>query len=269
MGADEVLTAEHTDGVLSLRINRPEKHNALNLAVVRALTTQLEEASSDGRTRVVVLSSVGRHFSAGADLHEVREFVVRKEYEGFLIEFNRLIQLLTELPLPTIAGVRGVALAGGLELVLAADLAVATHGARFGDQHATYGFYGGGGAVQRLPRIVGEKRAKWLLFSGQWWPAQDALDAGLVNELVDDGDLEARCEEMSRLLAALSPRMLARTKKAIRNGEGLDLAAAMRMDNGVAITHMHGADAAEGLAAFTQKRTPAFRDLSPDDRFWT
>jgi enoyl-CoA hydratase/carnithine racemase len=154
------------------------------------------------------------------------------------------------LPLPVIAGVHGLALAGGLELLLVADLVVADEGARLGDQHANFGLVAGGGGSQRLPRLVGARRAKELMMLGGWLSAADALAWGLVNRVVPAGTVANAVEEMAGTLAAGSG--------SANRAFDTDLAEGLELERRLVAQHMRSADAAEGLRAFAEKRKPVF-----------
>jgi enoyl-CoA hydratase/carnithine racemase len=157
-----------------------------------------------------------------------------------------------------VAAVNGLALAGGLELVLVADLVVADEEARLGDQHANFGLVAGGGGSQRLPRAIGPRRAKELMLLGGWLTARQALEWGLVNRVAAAGQLPAVVGEIASALARLSGSA-ARTAKALVNRSGdVDLASGLDLEIALVAQHMRSADAREGLAAFAEKRKPVF-----------
>lgn len=175
--------------------------------------------------------------------------------------WHRVFNRLEGLPVPVIAGVNGLALAGGLELLLVADLVVADEAARIGDQHANFGLVAGGGGSQRLPRLIGARRAKELMLLGGWLSASEALAWGLVNRVVPAGTVGAAVEEMAVSLATKSGSA-SRTVKALVNRAGdTDLASGLEMELHLVAAHMRSADAAEGLRAFAEKRPPVFNTL--------
>jgi enoyl-CoA hydratase len=157
-----------------------------------------------------------------------------------------------------IAGVHGLALAGGLELVLVADLVVADETARLGDQHANFGLVAGGGGSQRLPRLVGARRAKELMMLGGWLSAADALAWGLVNRVVPAGTVANAVEEMAGTLAAGSGSANRTVKTLVNRAFDTDLAEGLELERRLVAQHMRSADAAEGLRAFAEKRKPVF-----------
>ena len=163
------------------------------------------------------------------------------------------------LPVPVIAGVHGLALAGGLELVLVADLVVADEEARLGDQHANFGLVAGGGGSQRLPRVIGARRAKELMLLGGWLTAREAQAWGLVNRVAPAGKLAEAVEEWADVLVPKSGSAGRTVKSLVARAGDVDLASGLAIERELVGAHMRSADAAEGLAAFAEKRTPVFR----------
>jgi enoyl-CoA hydratase len=161
-----------------------------------------------------------------------------------------------------IAGVHGFALAGGLELMLLADLAVADEGARLGDQHANFGLVAGGGGSQRLPRLIGARRAKELMLLGGWLGAGQALEWGLVNRVAPAGTLQAVVHETAASLADKSGSANRTVKALVNRGLDMDLMRGLDLELALVAEHMRSADAAEGLRAFAEKRSPVFRRSS-------
>jgi enoyl-CoA hydratase len=157
-----------------------------------------------------------------------------------------------------VAGVHGLALAGGLELVLVADLVVMDETARLGDQHANFGLIAGGGGSQRLPRLIGARRAKELMLLGGWVEASQALAWGLVNRVAPAGQVGPAVEALARELASKSAAAGRVAKRLVDQGLDLTLQEGLALERRLAGEHMRGADAAEGLRAFAEKRAPVF-----------
>jgi enoyl-CoA hydratase/carnithine racemase len=246
-------------GIARVTLNRPAQMNAISPELLEDLWAVCEDVERDGRVKVVTLTGAGRAFSAGADLRAVRDLSPDPErWAAFMALWHRVFNRIEALPQPVIAGVHGVALAGGLELVLVCDLAVADEEARVGDQHANFGLVAGGGGSQRLPRVVGPRRAKELMLLGGWLTAREALAWGLVNRVAPAGQLRAALDEIAGTLARLSVGA-SRTAKALVNRSGdVDLASGLDLEIAMVGRHMRSADAAEGLRAFAEKRPPAF-----------
>jgi enoyl-CoA hydratase len=180
-------------------------------------------------------------------------------WSGFMRLWHTVFNRIEALAVPVIAGVQGLALAGGLELLLVADLVVADETARIGDQHANFGLVAGGGGSQRLPRLVGVRRAKELMLLGGWLSAAEARQWGLVNRVVAAGTVAAAVEEMAAALAGKS-RSASATVKRLVNAAGGDVSEGLEQEIALVAAHMRGRDAAEGLAAFAGKRAPVFTD---------
>ncbi|MFQ5827632.1 MAG: enoyl-CoA hydratase/isomerase family protein [Candidatus Methylomirabilia bacterium] len=246
-------------GVASVALNRPEQLNAVNPELLRELWNVCESIERDPSIKVVALTGAGRAFCAGADLKAVRELAPDPaKWNDFIRLWHEVYNRIETLPMPVIAGVHGFALAGGLELALVADLVVADEEARLGDQHASFGLVAGGGGSQRLPRLVGVRRAKELMLLGGWLTAQQALEWGLVNRLAPAGKLGETVEELARALALKSGSANRTVKALVNRALDTDLASGLEMEIALVGAHMRSADAAEGLRAFVEKRTPVF-----------
>jgi len=253
------LTYAADGGIARAVLNRPAQLNAISPALLEDLDRVCEAVEKDRAVRVVTLTAAGRAFCAGADLKAVEELVPdAKRWSGFMRLWHRVFNRVEALPVPVIAGVHGLALAGGLELVLVADLVVMDATARLGDQHANVGLIAGGGGSQRLPRLVGARRAKELMLLGGWVDAEQALAWGLVNRVVAAGGVAAAVEELARELARKSGGASRTAKRLVAEGLDLSLADGLELELRLAGEHMRSADAAEGLRAFAEKRTPVF-----------
>jgi enoyl-CoA hydratase/carnithine racemase len=242
-----------------ITLNRPDALNAITPAVVSGINAALDKAQQSD-VRAVVLTGTGRSFCAGADLKFVRseagndETALSRFLDTVLLVMNRL----ETFPMPVIAALNGLTLAGGLELTLCCDLVVAARSARLGDAHANYGLLPGGGSSVRLPRKIGPTRAKYLLYTGEFVPAEQLVAAGLVNEVVDDDMLIPATETLVTKLVNKSPLVLRRMKALVDDGLDQPSAIALRQELLVSEVHAHSYDLKEGLAAFEEKRKPLF-----------
>lgn len=246
-------------GVARVTLNRPDRLNAISPELLEDLDRACAAVESDAGVRVVTLSAAGRTFCAGADLRAVKELSPdAQRWDGFMGRWHRVFDRIEALPVPVIAGVHGLALAGGLELVLVADLVVAEEGARLGDQHANFGLVAGGGGSQRLPRLIGARRAKELMLLGGWLTAAQALAWGLVNRVVPAGTVSTAVEEMAGTLAAGSGSANRTVKALVNRAFDTDLGEGLALERRLVAQHMRSADAAEGLRAFAEKRKPVF-----------
>jgi enoyl-CoA hydratase len=254
--------AKHRDGsAVWLRLQRPEAMNAISTALLDELNVALDEIEADDSVRVVVLTGTGRAFCAGADLKALANDAGVLD-PGQVVEFvgyaGRTIERLAALAQPVIAGVNGLALAGGLELLLASDIVVASTAARIGDAHANYGLVPGAGGSVRLARVVGTHMAKYLALTGAHFPPSSQVLAGLVSEVVEPADLERRLAELAATLAAKSPLGLARMKRLINDASDLSLPDALAAEQRALLEQCRSADFAEGIAAFAERRTPSY-----------
>lgn len=253
-----VLTLrEGATGIIELA--RPDKFNCLSLAAFQAIDTARAGFESDPAVRAILIRAQGRHFCTGADLDEVTATVPDAARLDHFIGFGLgVLDRLEASPLPVVVAVQGLCLAGGIELMLAADVALAADTARFGDQHAQFGLVPGWGGSQRLVRLMGLRPALDLMFSARWLDAAEAQAAGLVNHVVREEELSDRALDYCATLATRSPTGLAEMKRLARKGADLPLAQALELERETAVRHLRGADAAEGLDAFRTRRPPRF-----------
>jgi enoyl-CoA hydratase len=178
--------------------------------------------------------------------------------ERFTERWHRTYDAIETCRKPTIAAVHGIAVAGGFELLQVTDFAVIADDARLADYHARYGLVPGGGSTQRLPRLIGERRAKWLLMSGEWISPAEALESGLANEVVPAERVLERAHAMAELLASRSPLLNAMIKRTVRLGMRVDLATALALERPAVVAHMGSEDARIGIDAFRTRDTPKF-----------
>jgi enoyl-CoA hydratase/carnithine racemase len=252
----------HRDGSTAwLRLQRPEAMNAISTDLLDALNVALDEIETDDAVRVVVLTATGRAFCAGADLKGLANdagALDPSQVVDFVGYASRTIERLAALRQPVIAGVNGLALAGGLELLLASDIVVASTAARIGDAHANYGLVPGAGGSVRLARVVGTHMAKYLALTGAHFPPSSPVLTGLVCEIVEPADLEGRLSELAGTLAAKSPLGLARMKRLINDAPDLSLQDALAAEQRALHEQCRSADFAEGIAAFAERRIPSY-----------
>ena len=244
-----------------LTLDRPAELNCLSPRLVAELGAALDDAERDSTINALVLTGAGRAFCAGADLKFVKslpEAERERATAAFLDTATRTITRLARFRKPVIAAVNGIATAGGMELVLAADLVIAAKGAKLGDGHANYGLLPGAGGSVRLPRRIGSARAKYLFFTGELVPAETLVEAGLVNEVVEPDALEARVEALVEVIGQKSPLGLARMKEMADRGLEMSEDAALAFEQAIANLHTTSFDRNEGLAAFVERRAPRF-----------
>jgi len=260
----EVLLSELESGVLSLTLNRPDQHNALNSELITAIRTALRSANADTAVRVVVLTGSGGSFCAGADLIEVESVAPDPaRFRVWLHAWSDTFRAAELCGKPVIAAVNGAAMAGGLELALASDLIVASSRARFCDAHIRHGLVPGGGGTQRIPAAVGTRWARWLMYTGEVIDAAKAERIGLVQKVIGEEDFAAEVRQLASVMATRSSVALSFMKR--MTASRLVAPEMLEMEIEAAAHIVAGPDALEGLAAFKERREPTF---SSDGRDW-
>jgi len=252
---DLILHEDPAPGVRLLRINRPEARNALNSDLRRALTDAFVTAPQDAALRVIVVTGDARAFVAGADL---KEFADMSTAEVARLGVRRMWGVIADCPLPVIAAVRGVALGGGLELAMHADIIVAGEGARMGQPEINVGIMPGGGGTQRLVRALGKFKAMKLLLTGEPITGREAFEMGLASEVVEDDRVLPRAIEIAQRIASLPPLAIRRIKEVALAGEDCSLSAGLMLERRAFETLFDTADKTEGMRAFLEKRAPRF-----------
>lgn len=243
-------------------LNRPSKRNALSRALLEQLRAAVDEAASDRSLRVLVLGAEGPVFCAGMDLGEMQSRAGRPDAEAEWSEDTRLYRdlllALFELPVPTLAVVQGPALAGGLGLLLACDLVVASEAATFALPEPKRGIT----AAVVLPLLLHRVGASWsshLLLSGEAWTSAKGQQAGLCHEVVAKDELETRAETLIQSILTGAPSSLAVTKKHFLDCAARDLRRQLEAGMKLSAEARGTADAREGLAAFLEKRAPGWQ----------
>ena len=258
MAAESVLL-EVGGGHARLTLNRPAAHNALSGEVVERLDAHLRALAADPAVRVVTLRGAGPSFCAGADLkHFLGILDDAAALADFMHRVQGMVERLENFPHPVLAVVHGFALAGGLELLLACDLALAAEDALIGDQHANFGLVPGAGSTQRLPRILGERKAKELMYLGSRLTGTEAAALGLVNRAVPRDHLEAEAERWVATLLEKSASGLAAMKHCVQMAPAVPPAAGLAHETSAFLEYARLPDLREGLTAFQQKRKPRF-----------
>ena len=254
----ETILYEAADGIVTITLNRPEVHNAMNERMRQELTRCFGDLATSDEARVVVVTGAGeRAFSAGAD---IREFVepqvpVRFRESRKRVDFR---QAMDRCPQPIIGAIRGYALGGGLELALACDIRIAGEDAQLGLTEVNLAIIPGGGGTQRLTRLVGRGRALEMILTGARIDAREAWRIGLVERVVPAADVLAAARELARRLAEKAPVALRYAKEAVVKGLELPLADGLRLENDLATLLRTTEDRVEGAKAFLEKHKPRF-----------
>jgi enoyl-CoA hydratase/carnithine racemase len=255
--ADSGIVIERSGaGIVQIRLNRPERLNALGMDMVEALQAAIAGAIAD-RARVLLVRGTGRAFCAGADLKERRTMS-----EAARVKHNRAINAavdaLAAAPMPTICVINGLAMGGGCEIALACDLRYAAEDAQIGLTEARIGAIPGAGGTQRMPRVIGASRALELMLTGEPITGKRAEEIGLVNGAVAADKLDAHVMRIATVLASRSPTGAQTIKRLVYRGLEMTLADGLAQEVLALREILASSDYAEGLAAFAEKRQPRF-----------
>lgn len=252
----ETLLLEVDGRVATVTLNRPKALNALSLQVMEELTTLLSRLDRDPGVGAIVLTGSARAFAAGADIKEMAEQSYGSMYESdWFAGWEQLGRVRT----PMVAAVAGYALGGGCELAMMCDLIIAAESAQFGQPEIKLGVMPGMGGTQRLTRAVGVAKAIDLCLTGRMMGAEEAERAGLVARVVPDARLLAEAHAAATAIAGMSKPVAQMTKETIHRAQELSLAEGLRFERRVFHAMFAMEDQKEGMAAFVEKRPPAFK----------
>ena len=254
------ITVDFDGALATVTLNRPAQMNPLDKETVKDLLACIRRIESDSTTRVVVITGSGKAFSAGGDLEGYLSLYRTPDaFRAFLDDLHTLLVGFEKSDRIVIAAVNGWCLAGGIELMLACDLAVASDQARIGDAHLNYGQLPGAGGSQRLPRAIGAPRAKDIILTGRSVDATEALHLGLISRVFPHDRLMEETRKLANEIMERSPVGLKGAKCLINEGINMPFAQALRFE--IDFVHRYATtcpDAYEGLLAFRDKRTPRF-----------
>jgi len=251
------ILVEAKDGIGIITLNSPTTINALSKNMIRELISAFEKFALGGETKAIIVRSSGRHFCSG---HNLTEMTGRSssEYKSIFVQCSKMMQLIHDIPQIVIAQVHGVATAGGCQLVAQCDLAVADSTARFGTPGVKIGLFCTTPMVA-LTRAVGRKLAMEMLMTGRLISAQEAVQNGLINKVVEEPELENATMDMARSICEASPLTLAIGKNAFYNQIEMDLNRAYTFATNVITLNLSAEDAQEGISCFLEKRKPVWK----------
>jgi len=253
-----ITTQTNSAGILTITLNRPDKLNALNHEVLSSLNTLFRQIKDDSQVKAVLITGEGKAFCAGADINRLAEINAQSGYE-FATFGQEVFRNLETLGKPSIAVVNGFAFGGGCELAMAASMRIASPNALFGQPEVKLGVIPGYGGTQRLARLVGKGRALDLCLTGRFIKATDALNWGLVSEVVEIDNLIKRGEEILSTILAMGPGAIKSVLEVIDTGYDLTL------DDACHLEALHFGmlcatfDKTEGVSAFLEKREANFK----------
>ena len=251
-----LLKKEGNVGILT--IDREKALNALNIQVLKELDEAIDQVNSDESIHVLIITGKGKAFVAGADISEMKDLnqLEGREFGALGINTFRKIELMEK---PVIAMVNGYALGGGCELALSCDIRIASEKAVFGQPEVGLGITPGFSGTQRLPRLVGIAKAKELIFTANNIRADEALEIGLVNKIVNKDELLESTMEMAKKIASNAQLAVRYSKNAINRGIETDIETGISLEKEYFGLCFASEDQKEGMSAFLNKRKPEFK----------
>lgn len=261
----EQITYAKTGRVALVTLNRPQKLNAYSEVMVHEILAALGDARDDDEVRAVIITGNGRGFCSGGDIG--RDFQYPARYRGHRMEsmlemrenMHELVKFLQRFDKPTIAAINGAAVAGGLTLALSCDFRIAAESARLGDTSLKFALIPDEGGAYLFPRFLGLEKALKMSLLSEVYPARQALELGLVTEVVPDAELMPRTREWAERLAAGPPIANRITKRMMYKQLTMGLDNALEDAALGTIVVNYSEDVKEGIAAFHEKRPPKFK----------
>jgi enoyl-CoA hydratase/carnithine racemase len=257
MGMADTVVVSQDAGVMEIRLNRPEKKNALTRAMYEAVSTALERAGADAAIRAALLTGTGDTFTSGNDVKDFQDRAADRGPRGG----SRFLPAISSFQKPLIAAVNGAAIGVGTTMLLHCDLVLAARSARFVMPFTSLGLVPEAASTLLVPRLLGNQRASALLLLGEPLDAETAFAWGLVNRVVEDAALMEVARDTARRLAALPPQAVRLTKRLIKHGAP-DVAARIEEELALFTERLASPEAQEAFAAFMEKRKPDFSRFS-------
>ncbi len=254
-----VIITEQENGVLKIKLNRPDKFNSFNREMALQLQSALEEASKNKTIRAVLLTGEGKAFCAGQDLSEA----ITPEGPGIkkIVEehYNPIITALRKLEKPVICAVNGVAAGAGANIALACDVVIAAEGASFIQAFSKIGLIPDSGGTFFLPRLIGFQRASALMMLGDKVSAQDAMQMGMLYKVFPDVTLQQEALKLAFTLSEMPTVGIGLTKRLLNEGTSNNLHTQLKREGEEQVKAASSHDYNEGVKAFLEKRKPAFK----------
>lgn len=253
------LIIQREGNIRIVKINNPQSMNALNSEVLSELDQAFYEIGNDPQTNVVILTGEGRAFVAGADISQMSTMNAAQG-KDFGVQGSKVFRKIELLPKPVIAAINGFALGGGCELALACDIRIASAKAKIGQPEVGLGITPGFSGTQRLPRIVGEGRAKELIYTAKAITADEAFRIGLVNRVVEPEQLMDEAMALAKTIAKNAPIAVRFSKEAVNRGMQTDIDTAIAIENDLFALCFSTEDQKEGMKAFFEKRPAEWKN---------
>ncbi len=250
----EFITSTVDNHIVTITLNRPKALNAFNSQMLSELTDAIISASADPNNLVIILnSSIKKAFTAGGDIKEEVLLTTDTAY-GFAESGKKCTMAIYNSPIPVICAVDGYALGGGMEIILAADITIASKNAKIGIPTINLGGIPGWGSTQLLPRLVGPSRAADILLTGRSLSAEECFDLNIIEYLVEEDQLMEKAQELANTITDKAPLAVRNMKKAIHEGMSLPLSEALTLESQLFADCYKSPDHEEALRAFLEKR---------------
>lgn len=254
----EKIIIQKENHIATVTINEPDKLNALNTQILNELNSAFDILAADTDVRVIIITGADRSFVAGANIQEMAGMNY-EEAKVFGAKGAAVFRKIETCPQPVIAAVNGFALGGGSELALACDIRIASEKAKFGQPEVGLGITPGFSGSQRLPRLIGFAKAKELIFTGKVITAADALEIGLVNQVVAPESLMDEVKAMAEAIAKQAPIAVQKSKEAINNGWDLPIEKGIDLEVDLFARCFETEDQKNGMTAFLKKEKVEFK----------
>ena len=257
----DVIQYERADnGILTIWLNRPHKRNCVSPQLLRDLEVAVDRAAKDDKALAVVFRGRGNTFCSGADLDQLVGPVLHESSISLqlAIDSARTYDKIFNMKKPTIAAVEGYAVAGGFELMISCDFALASSEARVGDFHIRRALFGGAGPIYRLPRMIGMRKSKELMLTGKLLSGDECVEWGLMNASATPDRFDQLIQDFCAPLIDKSPFCIWMTKMALNRGLDADTNSLITLETMTCNVVHHSDDAKEGVAAFLEKRKPVW-----------
>lgn len=260
MSVTDEIQLERDGNVARVWLNRPWKKNCVTLPILKRLDEIITEVDADPDLRVLVLRGRGGTFCSGFDLDELQaDYIGSSTAMDVAVVSAKVCDRLYSMNTPSVAVLEGYVTAGGFELMISCDFAIAADDAMIGDFHIRRALFGGAGPIYRLPRMIGIRKTKELMLTGKLLSGAEAADFDLINKSAPPEELDATVEEFIGHLTDKSPFQMRVTKMAIDRGLDADIQSLMVLEHLAVGVTLNSEDAAEGVAAFLEKREPKWK----------
>ena len=255
MSGETTVHVERNGAVGTIILDRPERRNALNLAMKRAIQSAVDALSADPAIRLILITGARDYFIAGTDIAEMADMTPA---DHLSLETDGVFRALRRCEKVLVAAVEGYALGGGCELALSCDLVIAGETALFGQPEIRVGIMPGAGGTQRFVRAMGRHRVMRFLLTGEPIPAREAYSLGLISEVVEAGTARSHALALAQSILAMPPLAVAGIRALVNNGPDMPLDDALSLEREAFLNLFDSADQKEGMHAFLEKRRPVY-----------